>query len=555
MRARSRGLPGWNFAQVWTAIAQEIPSAPALVHGKRRLSWGDVSRRAFGLAGFFSEVGLQRQSKVAQYLHNCPEYMESVFGTFKASMVPVNTNYRYGTEELAYLWDNADAEAIVFHSDFADKVEALKDKLPKVKAWVWVKGQDGQRPDWAIDYEVAAATPQESATKLFETSPDDIYMVYTGGTTGMPKGVMWRQDDLFSILNSTAYLRYDDSTGLEGVRELVNGPGPTHVSACPLMHGTGALTAFSAWNSGGSIVTLESKSFDATELLDVIDNESADVASFVGDSFGRPVVAALDSNPGKWSLESLRVVISSGVMWSQANKDALLKHQPRLILVDTFSSSEAMGMGQSITTASGSSTTASFSLGPNAKVIDEEGNDIPPGSGRIGMIAVRGRNPLGYYKDPVKTSQTFRELGGTRWSVPGDFATVEADGTVKILGRGSVCINTGGEKVFPEEVEEVLKLAPSVADAAVVGVPDERFGEAVWAVVQLQSYPETGAEAETYIRDQETRDSLVSLVKSRLASFKAPKDIVFVSDLLRAPSGKMDYKRMREIAISAATGN
>jgi acyl-CoA synthetase (AMP-forming)/AMP-acid ligase II len=528
----------WNFADIWDIAAAELPDRPCQIQGKRRFSWKVFERRSSGLARALLSAGLQEQSKFSQYLYNCPEYLESVFAAFKAGLVPVNTNYRYEDRELLYLWDNSDTEAIVFHGVFSERLHRLRKELGRVKLFIWVDDGSGDRPDWAVDYEELVASVPEGDHGLapWGRSGDHLYMLYTGGTTGMPKGVMWRQDDLcrvFALSTGGDPSTPDPEVIAKRLRSSAETKG---LPACPLMHGTGAITAFQILNLGGCIVTLESRHFDPEELLDTVEREKVNSVSIVGDAFAKPILRALDANPGRWDLSSLRMMISSGVMWSQQTKEGLLKHNPGMMLVDAFSSSEALGMGQSVSAGGQTSTTAKFRLGDRARVIKEDGTDVVAGSGEVGMVALKGPNPIGYYKDPEKTARTFKEIDGERYVIPGDFATVEADGTIKLLGRGSVCINTGGEKVFPEEVEEVLKEYPGVRDAVAVGVPDERFGEAVTAVVEL----EPGAEVDA--------DELITHAKSRIASYKAPKHIVFIDSVGRSPSGKVDYAAMKATA-------
>jgi acyl-CoA synthetase (AMP-forming)/AMP-acid ligase II len=290
----------------------------------------------------------------------------------------------------------------------------------------------------------------------------------------------------------------------------------------------------------GSVVTLEGRHFDAEALLDAIDRERVTSMSIVGDAFAKPIVRALDAHPGRWDFSSMRVMISSGVMWSAETKAALLRHNPRLLMLDSLGSSEAMGMASSTTDGSSGAQTASFRLSPNTRVITEDGRDVVPGSGEQGLIALRGRVPVGYYKDEAKSAATFRVIDGVRYSIPGDWASVESDGTLKLLGRGSQCINTGGEKVFPEEIEEALKHHPAVLDAAVVGVPDERFGEAVTAIVELRP----GSEVDDA--------GLIAHVRGHLAAYKSPKRIIRVDSVGRAPNGKLDYRRLKELAVASA---
>jgi acyl-CoA synthetase (AMP-forming)/AMP-acid ligase II len=469
-----------------------------------------------------------------------------VFGAMKAAMVPVNTNYRYADDELVYLFDNSDAAAVIFHGAFSERVARIRRRLPGVRLWLHVDDGSGPRPDFAMAYEDAAgALGSGSASSRVEgpwgRSGDDLYFLYTGGTTGMPKGVMWRQDDLFCLLNAGTPLPMPEDRGLDGAREMIEALAfspPSLLPACPLMHGTGAFSAYSCLMLGGRVVTLPERTFDPAELLATVGREKVNVVTIVGDSFAKPIVAALDADPGRYDLTSLVGMISSGVMWSEETKRALHTHNPNMMLIDAFASSEALGMGSSHSAAGDEAGTASFKLGPQAKLIDDDGNEIEPGSGRSGRLAVGGRLPLGYYKDEDKTARTFLMIGGQRYSVPGDHATVDADGTIHLLGRGSVVINTGGEKVFPEEVEEVLKMHPAVADAACVGVPSERFGEEICAIVQLRP----GATVEPA--------ELIEHVKAHLAGYKAPRTVLFVNEVGRTPSGKLDYNALKTTATS-----
>ena len=541
-------MSDWNFADAWEAVADLLPDAMAQVHGERRLSWRDFDRRANGVARMLLDAGVKAQDKVAQYLYNCPEYLESTFAALKAGLVPVNTNYRYTEDELVYLWDNADVVAVVFHGCFADRIEPLRSRVPRVATWLWVDDGSGVCPDWAVRYEEAASTSGDRAMAPWGRSGDDLYLLYTGGTTGMPKGVMWRQDDLFRRLNADNLIKVPEEGGVDGLRKTIVGPGPVLLPAPPLMHGTGAFTAIGTLAVGGCVVTLTNRHFDPVELLETIDRENVNVLAIVGDAFAKPILAALDAGTGRFSLSTLIGIISSGVMWSEETKRGLLQHHPTMMLIDAFSSSEALGMGTSVSTGSSAQHTARFSLRPGVRVIDPQTNeDIVPGSGDKGVLALGGLNPLGYYKDPDKTAATFREIDGIRYSIPGDYATVEADGSIQLLGRGSVVINTGGEKVFPEEVEEALKVHPAVSDAVAVGVPDDRFGEIVTAAVELLPGAET------------TEAELIEHVRGRLAAYKAPRHIRFVDSIGRSPAGKVDYGRhrteMSESLSSAGRGS
>ena len=531
-------MPGWNIAEVWEVVAEKIPDATALVHGDRRVSWADFDRRADGVGAWLLSLGVVHQDKVAHYLYNGNEYLESLFGIFKAGLAPVNTNYRYADDELLYLWDNADTRAVVFHGTFTERIEVLRGKLPDIKGWLWVDDGSGPCPEWAVPYEEVATSADERTVPDWGRDGDDLYLLYTGGTTGMPKGVMWRQDDLFGTLNGSSLgLRYPEDGTLDDVRQLLTAPGAVGMPTCPLMHGTGAFTAISVLNTGGCVVTLTQRNFDPVEMLDTVEREGVNVIAIVGDAFAKPILRALEAQPGKWNLSSLIGMVSSGVMWSEETKQGLLRHHPGMLLIDAFSSSEALGMGTSVSSAAGTEHTAKFAKGENTIVVTDEGRRVEPGSGEVGRVAVGGRQPVGYYKDPEKSARTFLMIDGKRYSVPGDYATVEADGAITLLGRGSVCINTGGEKVFPEEVEEVLKTHPAVRDAVVVGVPDEKWGEAITAMVE--AHP--GAELD--------EGDVIAHVKGRLASYKAPKRVLPVETIGRAPNGKVDYKRLKAEAL------
>jgi fatty-acyl-CoA synthase len=534
-------MPGWNFADLWETVAAVVPGEPAQIQGDRRITWSEFESRANGVAQMLLDAEVAEQDKVAQYLYNSPEYMESVYAAFKAGLVPINTNYRYLEDELVYLWDNGDAVAVVFHGTFADRIDAIRDRVPRVRTWLWVDDGAGPCPEWAVAYEDAASGgTSEPVRGPWGRDGDDLLLLYTGGTTGMPKGVMWRQDDLVRHLAGSTNPRFkEDPVDYDVVRQAVSGPGVKSLPACPLMHGTGWFTQMIALSSGGCTVTLQSRSLDIEELLTTIEREGVGLVAIVGDAFAKPMLRALDANPGRWDLSSLFVLTSSGVMWSEETKQGLLKHHAGMMLIDAFSSSEALGMAQSVSTAAGTTHTASFALGENTLVLTDDGRRVEPGSGDIGRVAVGGSQPLGYYKDPEKTAATFLTYEGRRYSVPGDYATVAADGSLTMLGRGSVCINTGGEKVFPEEVEEVLKTFAGVRDAVAVGVPDERFGEAITAVVE----PEPGTDVD--------EAAVIAHVKQHLAAYKAPKRVIVVDTIGRAPNGKVDYKRTRQHAIDA----
>jgi fatty-acyl-CoA synthase len=522
----------WNFADVFEQVALTQPDTVAIRQGDRRVTYGEMLARVDALGVSFRDRGSVDQDKVGIYLYNSPEYAEAAMASLYARLVPVNTNYRYGDDELAYLWDNADCTTIVFHGTFTERLETLRARCEGVANWVHVDDGTEPCPPWAEPYESLAA-PRAVRTTI-ERSGEDLILLYTGGTTGMPKGVMWPQDDLFRRLNQGGVRRYDLEAPLSSVAELVaQGPTATIVPACPLMHGTGLFSSIECLAEGGTLVLLASRRFSGDELLDTIEATQANVVVIVGDPFARPMLEALRARDSGASIASLNGIISSGAMFSEAVKQGLLEFNDHMLLVDAFSSSEALGMGNSVVGASTTRATAEFTLGEDVRVIAEDGTDVVPGSDVAGRLALGGRLPLGYYKDDEKTAATFLELDGARYSVPGDWARVRADGSIQLLGRGNQCINTAGEKVFPEEVEEVLKTHPSVRDACVLGVPDERWGEVVMAVVEPR--PATSPdEAE-----------LIAHVKERLAHYKAPRRVRVVDTIGRTPAGKMDYARHR----------
>ncbi len=533
----------WNLADVWETIARVAPDRPAQICGDRRYSWGEFDARAGALAADMHRAGLSHQGKVAAYLHNSPEYLEAYFAAFKVAAVPVNVNYRYGAGELTYLLDNADAEVVVFHARFAPVLDQIRDRLPQVRRW-YVVADGSPEPDWAVPYEQVIAAPAGSTDSWPQRSGDDLLLLYTGGTTGMPKGVMWRQDDLVRVLGGggNPLLGLAPASGLDELASRVaDGVGVlTCLPACPLMHGTGQFSAFIAMMLGGCVDTIPDARFDADRLWQTVERDGVNLIAIVGDAFARPLLAALDASPGRYDTSSVMVINSSGVMWSQEVKDGLLKHMPGAILFDSLGSSEAVGMGASMAGGGTSAATAAFSLGVGARVVGPDDRDVAPGSGEVGVIALPGYIPVGYYKDPEKTARTFRTIDGTRYTIPGDCATVDAEGGIHLLGRGSVVINTGGEKVYPEEVEEVIKRLPGVADAVCVGVPDERFGERVCALVELQPGASMGS------------DDVVGAVRAELAGYKVPRAVHFIGSIGRSPAGKVDYPGLKRQATELA---
>jgi fatty-acyl-CoA synthase len=534
-------LTEWNLADIWETAADAASDRVMHVCGERRFTWADFDQRADALAADLIRSGLGHQSKVAAYLLNGPEYLEAYHAAFKAAMVPVNVNYRYGPSELLYLLDNADAEAVVFHAQFASVLEGIREKLDHVRRW-YVVADGSALPEWAVPYEDVATAKTERVRPAWGRSGDDFLFLYTGGTTGMPKGVMWRQADLASVLGGggNPLVGLPPAADLEELRaRVIDGRGAmVQLSACPLMHGTGQFSAFLAMNLGGTVVTIPDPKFDAAHLWATVAAEGVQAMAIVGDAFARPMLAELDAHPGRYDLSKLVLINSSGVMWSQEVKDGLLRHMPQVFLFDSLGSSEAVGMAASIAGPGISAATARFGLGEGVRVLGADDRDIQPGSDEIGVIALPGYLPVGYYKDPEKSARTFRVIDGQRYTIPGDCATVDVDGTIHLMGRGSAVINTGGEKVYPEEVEEVVKRLPEVLDAVCVGVPDERFGERVCVLVQLAPGASTKVQA------------ISEAVRAELAGYKVPRAVHFIDTIGRSPAGKVDYPGLRQRAVT-----
>lgn len=528
----------WNFGDMLDAVGAALGADDlALAHGDRKIYWPEFTARTNRMARALIAQGAKAGDKAGFYMRNQSEYMEAMAGCFKAGLSPVNVNYRYLDDELVYIIDNSDSTIVFFDAEFMAEVERVRQRLLRVVAWVQIGG-DKVAP-FAKGYEILATTGDPSPI-AGKRSGDDIFLLYTGGTTGLPKGVMWthniwREASMEGVRKMG--LPVPETMDEHVQNALTVGRFSRQLPACPLMHGTGWFTAMGAMLNGGAVVTLSEKTrFSPVNLWDTVQAHGVTAMAIVGDAFAKPMLQTLEENPGRWNLSSVLNIVSSGVMWSAEVKQGLLKHIRQTALTDSFGASEAVGFGSSITTADGSTQTSRFEIGVSCKVFTEDNREVLPGSGEPGFIARGGAVPLGYYKDPEKTAKTYKTIGGMRYAIPGDWCTVEPDGSITLLGRGSNCINTAGEKVYPEEVEETLKAHPAVRDALVVGVPDDKWGQAVTAVVSLE-------------RDV-SEDELRAFVQGKLARYKAPKRVLFKDNLGRAPNGKADYKSIREFALA-----
>jgi len=543
MRELTVALPppstGLNFGDILEGVSTAVsPHAPALVHGERTIAWGEATRRMNNIGRNLHARGVQPGDKVAFYLRNGIEYGELTGACFLGRLTHVNVNYRYKPDEVRYIVDNSDATVVCYAREFRDAVAQIHNQLDKVKVFVEVGPPD--IASFATSYE-KLATSGSGASLEIERSPADLVMVYTGGTTGMPKGVMYAQGDLSNVLLARIFI----ATGKmpEAVEEVVaftRAAGDANVRylpACPQMHGTGFFGTMSTLLTGGCVVTVDNASLDPHAIWSAVERNRVTNMAIVGDPFAKPLLRALDEAPGRYDVSSVVAMNSSGAMWSAEVKRGLLEHlSPLATLTDAFASTEALGMGVSVAQRGVDTKTADFMMGPNAMVLDDDDQPIAPGSGKSGRLAVGGVLPVGYYKDVEKTNRLFKTIDGRRFSIPGDYAIVEADGRITLLGRGSNCINTAGEKVFPEEVEETLKKHPAIEDALVLGVPDEQWGQAVTGVVKLAP----GADFD--------EASVRAHVREHLAGYKTPKRVILAGVPLRAPNGKADYKSASEFA-------
>jgi fatty-acyl-CoA synthase len=522
-----------HHATLWEAIADAIGDADAIVQGDVRRSWRDLDDRASRLATAMLAAGLGSGSKVGLLLYNSPEFMEGYLAALKIRAVPFNVNYRYVEAELAYLLDDADAEALILHASLRGTLGGAADGIPLVLE----VDDDG---DGSSSYEDAIAT-HEPAERI-ERDPADITMIYTGGTTGMPKGVMQPIGEVVEnllatippLLGEIPCATAEDAVALAVKAHEARTPFVC-IAAPPLMHNTAlGMAALPTLAFGGCLALTNGRRFDVDELWDVAERERAVSIIVVGDAFARPMLRALDDRPGARDLSSVRIMASAGAMFSTEVKEGLLGHIPGMAILDLIAASEG-SMGMSISVAGAVAPTGTFTPGPGVIVLDEDDRRIEPGSEEAGIVALPG-GAAGYFKDEAKTAKTFKVIDGVRYTLPGDWATVAADGTLTLLGRGSQCINTAGEKVFPEEVEEVFKALPEVEDCLVFGVPDERFGQRVAAVVSRR-------DSETDVAD----DDLLAAARERLASYKLPRQLLTVDVVPRMPSGKADYPAARAL--------
>lgn len=539
--------PEVSIAEAQEAIAAAIPDREALVFRDRRFTYAQWNERTRRLGNYLHGLGLgcrqprgelagweSGQDHLALYLYNGNEYLEGMLGAYKSRVAPFNVNYRYVDDELVYLLNDAGARAMIYHAEFAPRVAAVRERVPTLTHLIQVADDSGHDLlPGAVDYETALA--ESSAQRpAVEFSADDLYILYTGGTTGMPKGVLWRQSDiLFAALGGGAH------ASLEDLVKAAEGGGMRMLPAAPFMHGAGHWIAFSAFNGGHTcIIQDDVKRFDPADVLTVCQREGVNFLQIVGDAFGRPLLDELAR--GNYDLSALNILLSGGAPLNASLKAQILELLPQLTVVDGLGSSETGGQGSHVSNREAGAATGRFTPGPDNVIVDETMSRVlEPGHDGMGWWAKRGRVPLGYLGDEAKSRKTFISIGDARYAVPGDRARHLADGTVELHGRDSVTINSGGEKIFAEEVEHAVKQHPAVYDAVVAGRPSERWGSEVVAVVRLRDGAAV-SEAE-----------LIESCGAHLARYKLPKKIVFRDEILRSPSGKADYRWAKEQAAAA----
>ena len=534
----------FNLAQVHEAVAA------ANIWGDRRWTYQELTNRTRRFANALLErgIGVHRerdelaghesgQDHVALYLHNGNEYIEAMLGSFKGRAAPFNVNYRYVAEELQYLLDNAQSKVVVFHSAFAPILAEVLPELDCVELLVQVTDDSGNGLlPGAVEYEELLAAASDERPDV-EWSPDDLYILYTGGTTGMPKGVLWRQHDIFiSAMGGRPFGQQDAFPDLETVVEVSKNGGVGMMSAAPLMHGAAQWATFTSFTNGNTVVLpRETKKLIPADVWSSVEEHKVLTLQIVGDAMARPLIDELDAKT--YDLSGFLALVSGGAAMNSSLKDRFLDHVPHAIVLDAVGSSET-GAQMGHTSMKGATATGTFQPGPETSVVSADlSTELAPGSGETGWLAQRGHVPLGYLGDAAKTAATFPVIEGTRFAVPGDRANWNEDGIIELLGRDSVTINSGGEKIFAEEVEQALAHHPAVYDVIVVGRPSEQWGSEVVAIVQL-------AEGATV-----TDDELLAEAVTHVARYKLPKAFVYRDTLVRSPAGKADYRWARETAL------
>lgn len=526
-----------NIADLAEHAIDAVPDRVALICGDDQITYAELEDKANRFAHYLIERGVKKDEKVGLYCRNRIEIVIAMLGIVKAGAILVNVNYRYVEGELRYLFDNSDMVALVHERQYSERVANVLPDTPNVTTVLVIDDGSSVSEQTYQSYggvEFYEAIANSSPERDFgERSADDIYLLYTGGTTGFPKGVMWRHEDIYRVLLGGT----DFATGefvadeYDHARQAAAGPPMIRYPIPPMIHGATQSATWMALFSGQTAVL--APEFDADEVWRMIEKHKVNLLFFTGDAMGRPLLDALEKS--ERDLSSLFLLASTAALFSPSLKERFLELLPNRVITDSIGSSET-GFGGTSVVAKGATQAGGprVTIDKKTVVLDDDGNEVKPGSGVRGILAKRGNIPVGYYKDEKKTAETFRTINGVRYAIPGDYAQVEEDGTVTMLGRGSVSINTGGEKVYPEEVEAALKGHPDVFDALVVGVPDPRFGQHVAAVVA----PRKGTNP--------TLADLDAFVRKDIAGYKVPRSLWIVDEVKRSPAGKPDYKWARE---------
>ena len=537
----------FNAADIFEGVVDRVPDREAIVHGSTRLTYKELDARSNKAANALKKLGIKKGSHIGIYAFNCVEWLEIMLGAYKLCAIPININYRYVEEELKYLIDNADMEAIFYHKQFSNKLENIKSYLPLLKDFICIEDDSGEDDviDKSFNFEDLIANEDESRLDV-DRSGDDKYILYTGGTTGMPKGVVWRMEDVLMTLGGGI----DAVTGEkyptpEAFADKCLQDQTIALALAPFMHGGAQWQSFNSFFSGWKLIINDQVSFDADYVWEVVAKEKVMNLTIMGDAMGRPLCDALPRAIEKGlDLSSLFVLSSTASVFSASIKDTILEYLPNLFLIDAVGSSETGATGVNIHTKDGklkdSGGGPKFTKPNFSEILNLDTKEVIPPSDTetIGYLARKGHVPVAYYKDEEKSKKTFIEVGGVRYSIPGDMAKYEEDGQMTLLGRGSVSINSGGEKIFPEEVEMALKAHPNIFDCLVVGVKDDRWGQKVVAVIQRRE------------NDELSLDDIKDVASKYIASYKMPKEIVFSELIERAPSGKPNYQWAQEFANS-----
>ncbi len=532
----------FNIADLFELVADDFPDRTALLCGEQRSTFLELEQRANRLAHFLASRGVKAGDHVGLYLYNCNEYLEGMLACFKIRAVPINVNYRYVEEELSYIFQNSDMRACIHSREFVPHIASIQSAVPQLHTCIYVEDGDDSDPTLIAAVEYESSLAEQGAQRDFsERSDDDLFILYTGGTTGLPKGVMWPHKNVFFAALGGGGLIHPDGpiTSPEQITARV-GPSPmTTMALAPLMHGSCWWYACIQLLAGNTVVLNPERSLVGDTVWDIVEREKINAIAIVGDAMAAPLLESLENNPERWDLSSMYSIGSGGAVFSESKQEAFRQLLPKVVIRNSFGSSESGNMGADGGGKKGKGL-GNVSKSKFMSVIsDIEGqphHHVAPGE--MGIFARSGYIPTGYYNDPVKTAKSFVQVDGETWLLVGDEACLENDNSITIFGRGSNCINSGGEKIFPEEVEQALKNHPGIYDCLVVATPDQRFGSKVTAIVSVKSG--------TLLSLADAQDE----ARKHIAGYKIPRELHVVTEVPRAPSGKPSYPKALEIALS-----